>query len=68
MLLIIFFGLMAKLASVSSDCVIGNHVKNFDYIKVGISVLTRYLEQAAVKTVAWVLCFIRFMDSSLLMI
>jgi hypothetical protein len=57
MFLIIFLGLMAKLASVSSDCDIGYHVKNFDYFKVGVSVLTRFLEQGAVKTAAWALYY-----------
>jgi hypothetical protein len=50
MLLIIFLGLMINLASVSSGCVIGNHVQNFEFSKVGVSVLTRFFEQAAVKT------------------
>jgi hypothetical protein len=58
MLLIIFLGLMANLAAVSSDCVIGNHVKNFDFSKVGVSVLTRFLKPTAVKTAAWVSYFI----------
>jgi hypothetical protein len=58
MLLIIFLGLMANLASVYSDCVIGNHVKNFDFTKVGVSLLTLFLNQAAVITASWVLYFI----------
>jgi hypothetical protein len=41
MLLIVFLGLIAKLALVSGDHHVGTHdVKNFDFIKVGVSVLT----------------------------
>jgi len=41
MLLIIFLGLIAKLASVSGDCDFGTRTLNdFDWFKVGISVLT----------------------------
>ena len=40
MLLIIFLGLIAKLTSVSGDCDLGNQeVNNFDFIRVGVSVL-----------------------------
>ena len=59
MLLIIFLGLMAKLALVSGDCDVGTRVvKNFDFLKVGITVLTRSLKQAAVRTAACVLYLI----------
>ena len=51
MLLIIILGLMAKLMSVSGDCEIGTHLVNdFDWNKVGIRVLTRFLKQAGSKT------------------
>jgi hypothetical protein len=53
MLLIIFLCLIAKLTSVSGDCVVGIPVlKNFDYTKVGIIALTRSLKQAAFRTAA----------------
>jgi hypothetical protein len=59
MLLIIFLGLIAKLALVSGDCDVGiKVVENFDFFKVGIAVWTRSLKQAAVKTAACVLYFI----------
>jgi len=46
MLLIIFFGLIAKLTLVSEGCDVGTQkVKNFDWYKVGISVLTRSMKQ-----------------------
>jgi hypothetical protein len=39
-MLIIFLGLIAKLALVSGDCNVGTQdVKDFDYNKVGIDVL-----------------------------
>jgi hypothetical protein len=57
MLLIIVLGLIANLTLVFSDCVIENHVKNFDFTKVGIILLTRLLKHAAVKTAAWVFIF-----------
>jgi hypothetical protein len=48
MLLIIFLGLVAKLTFVSGDCDVGaQEVKNFDYPRVGITVLTQILKQAA---------------------
>jgi len=51
MLLIIFLGLIAKLTSVFSECVIGTQdVKYFDGYKVCVSVLIRLLKQAAFKT------------------
>ena len=51
MLLIIILGLMAKLMSVSGDCDIGTQlVDDFDWNKVGIRVLTRFLKQAVSKT------------------
>jgi hypothetical protein len=59
MLLIIFLGLTAKLALVTSNCGVGTQdVKNFDWNKVGVSVLTQFLKEAALKTAAWVLYFI----------
>jgi len=47
MLLVIFLGLIAKLTSVSGDCVVGPRNVSIDWDKVDISVLTRFLEQAA---------------------
>jgi hypothetical protein len=56
MLLIFVLGLIASFTLVSSDCDIGTQdVKNFDWSKVCISVLTRFLRQANFKTAA---CFI----------
>ena len=55
MLLIIFFGLIAKLALVSCDCdceIRGE--KGFDWNKVGIGVLKRFLKQEDLKTFAWI--------------
>jgi len=53
MLLIIFLGLIAKLASVSGDCDVGTQiVHNFHWNTVGISVVTRFLKQSAFKTAA----------------
>jgi hypothetical protein len=44
MLLIIFLGLVAKLALVSGDCDVGTlKVKDFDWNKVDIIALTRFL-------------------------
>ena len=41
MLLIIYLGLIAKLTSVSGDCDAGTQkVEDFDFTKVGITVLT----------------------------
>jgi hypothetical protein len=55
MLLIIFLGLIAKLASVCDGCDVGPlEVNNFDFTKVGIIVMTRFLKQAAFKTAACV--------------
>ena len=55
MLLIIFLGLIAKLASVSDGCdVRSGKVHNFDWIKVGINVLIRFLKQATFRTAACV--------------
>jgi len=45
MLLIIFLSLIAKLTSVSGDCVIGPQHVNLNWNKVGISVLTQFLKQ-----------------------
>jgi len=51
MLLIIFLGLIAKLAFVSCVCDLGpSDVTDFDFVKVGINLLTRFLKQAAFKT------------------
>ena len=53
MLLITFLGLFAKLAMVSDACVVGTQdVKNFNFLKAGISVLTRLMKKAALKTAA----------------
>ena len=55
MLLIIFLGLIAKLAFVSCVCDLGpSDVTDFDFVKVGINLLTRFLKQAAFKTDCWV--------------
>ena len=54
MLLITFLGLVATLTSVSGDCDVGNQdVKDFDFNKVGIVVLTWFLEQAADNVNGW---------------
>jgi hypothetical protein len=58
MLLIVLLGLIAKLTSVSGDCVVGNKDVNINWNRVGISVLTQLLKQAAFETAAWVLCFV----------
>jgi len=59
MLLIIFWGLIAKLTSVSRGCVIGpQDVENFNFNKVCIIVPTQFLKQASLKTAALVLYFI----------
>jgi hypothetical protein len=51
MLLLIFLCLICKLASVSGDCDVGPWgVKNFDWNKVGIVILTRFLKQAVFKS------------------
>ena len=53
MLLIIFLGLIATLASVCDGCNVGTQeVNNFDWDQVGISVLTRFLEEVAFMTAA----------------
>jgi hypothetical protein len=49
MLLIIFLGLIAKLTLVSGQ----SYDQTFDWNKVGIIVLARFLKQAALKTAAW---------------
>jgi len=41
MLQIIFLGLIAKLTSVSGDCVVGPQDVNINWNRVGISVLTQ---------------------------
>jgi len=53
--MIIFLCLITSLTSVFGDQDQGN---NFDWNKVGISILTQFLKQPAFKTAAWVLCFI----------
>jgi hypothetical protein len=58
-MLITFLCLIATLSSVSGDCDNKTHEKKFfDWDKVRISVLTRIIQQAAVKTSACVLYFI----------
>jgi hypothetical protein len=53
MLLIIFLGLIAKLALVCSGCDVGTtEVTNFNFPLVGICVLTRYITRAAVNNAA----------------
>jgi hypothetical protein len=48
MLLIIFLGLIVKLALVCDGCDVGTlEVNNFDYNLVGTSVLTRFLTYAS---------------------
>ena len=50
MFLIIFLGLIAKLALVSDACDVGTRdVKNFNFTKVGISVLGCFLKQVAMR-------------------
>ena len=52
---IIFLCLIASITSVSGDCDDGiSEEECFDWDKVGISVLTRFLKQAAFKTAACV--------------
>jgi hypothetical protein len=54
MLLINFLGIIAKLILVSSACDVGlQDVEDFDWNKVGISVLTRFLKQVVLETVTW---------------
>jgi hypothetical protein len=50
MLLIIFLGLIAKLTSVSGECLGTQDIKVFDWNKVGINTDTRFLKLTAVKT------------------
>jgi len=55
MLLIIFLGIIAKLALFSGDHVVRTgEVKECDFCKVGINVMIRVPEQAAFKTAACV--------------
>jgi hypothetical protein len=50
MLLIVVLGLIAKLTSVSCDCNVGTSTMNdYDFLKVGVRVLTGILKQAALK-------------------
>jgi len=49
MLLVIFVGLIAKLTLVTGD----KDENNFDWNKVGFSVLTRNVNQAAFKSLDW---------------
>ena len=61
MLLIVFLDLIAKLTSVYGDCDVTNQeVKNFDFTKVGICILTWFLKQAGGKTDACI--YISFVD------
>jgi hypothetical protein len=46
MQLIVILGLVAKLASVSGDCVVGKTVHDFDYNEVSSDVLKCFLYQA----------------------
>jgi hypothetical protein len=49
-MLIIFLGLIAKLTSVSSECVVGSQdVKNLDWNKVGVSSMIHFQKQAVSK-------------------
>jgi hypothetical protein len=58
-MLIIFLCLIATVRSGSGDFNDGTHEKKFfDWDMVGISVLTRFIQQAAVKTSACLLYFI----------
>ena len=66
MLLIIFFGLIAKLALVCGDCDIGtSEVDDFDWNKVGIIVLTWILKLAALKLVLVIIFHFWFQTRSL---
>jgi hypothetical protein len=47
LLLIILLGVIAKLTTVSGDCVIGHQDVNLNWNRVVISVLTQFLKQAA---------------------
>jgi hypothetical protein len=56
MLLFFFLGLIVNLTLVCGDYDVGTQdVKDFDWSKVHISVLTRFLKQEAFKTAA---CFV----------
>jgi len=57
MLLIIFLSLIAQLTSASGNCVVGPQNVNVNWNKVGMSVLTQFLKQAAFGIAAWVLYF-----------
>jgi len=50
MQLIVFLGLIAKLASVSSDCDVGKNVHYFDFKKVSSDMLKCFLYQAVTAT------------------
>ena len=55
MLLIIFLGLIAKLALVSGDCDVGTQkVKDYNFTRVGICELSWLMEQVTLKTLVWV--------------
>ena len=55
MLLIIFLGLIAKLTLVCGDCDVGTSgVGDYNFTRVGISVLTSFLIEVTFKTVALV--------------
>jgi len=55
-LLIIFLGLISKLAFLCGDCdVRTSEVNNFDFTEVGIVVLALFLKQAAFITAARIL-------------
>ena len=55
MLVIFVLSLISKLALVCGDCDFGTpKLNNFDWSKVGVSVFTSFLQQAADKTGAFI--------------
>jgi len=65
MMLIFVLDLIAKIKLASSDCDLGTQdVKTFDWSKVRIVVLTRFLEQEAFKFAAFFLFFICYFINS----
>jgi len=54
MLLIIFLSLIAKLTSVSGECIGTQDVKVFDWNKVGINIDIRFLKLTAVRNTVYV--------------
>jgi len=54
MLLITFLGLIVTLTSVSGECNVGTqHVKDFDWNKVGVRLFTGILKEAALENLFW---------------